>query len=195
MSQQVNLLPPERHAFNAVAIALLVWGLVLLALAGLWSFNQIRLAAAREANTRLTTELQQAKADLQQRIDAKAALNAEIEALRPYADAAQKFMGMTETLGNTTGFSRHFSTVASATEDGLWLTGMTVAGARIQLVEGHSLSNEAVMRFSRNLNTVFAGESMQFSIVEMTPQTVGTTTPGAPADRRPLMVSTRFSIR
>lgn len=189
MSQQLNLLPAEKLAINPAVIALLVWATVVVVVAAAWGINHFRLASAEARLAATEADLKQTRGALQQRIDAKAALLAQIEASRPLAAAAQQLLKTIESVGNTAGFSGYFSTLADATEEGLWLTRVDLAKNRINQVDGQSLSSEAVLRFSRDLNALFASQGMQFTAVELTPQTV------APADGRPPLSSTKFAIR
>jgi len=189
MSQQLNLLPAEKFGASPAVIALSVWALVLLGLLAIWGVNHFRIIAAEEKLAATEGDLKQARAALQQRIDAKLALVAQIEATRPLAAAAQDLLKKMEDVGSTAGFSGYFSTLADGTEEGLWLTKVDMGKSRISQVEGRALSSEGVMRFSRNLNTLFATQGIQFTSVELTPETV------APADGRPPLSSTRFVIR
>ena len=199
MSQQINLLPREDHSASPAVIALIVWALVASGVFATWGVNQVRLAATREAEAASALELKQAKATIQQRDDQAKELAAEIEALKPYATAAIQLLGLAENLGSANGYSAHFSTLASVTEEGLWLTKVDISksGKTLQ-VAGLTLSNDAVMRFSRSLNTVFADQGTQFTSIELTPQTVGAQASGSPGmsgDGRPLLISTKFVIR
>lgn len=189
MSQQLNLLPAEKFGISPAVLALAVWALVALGVLAVWGVNHFRINAAEEKLAATETDLKQARAALQQRIDTKLALQAEIEATRPVAAAAQDLLKKMEDVGSTTGFSTYFSTLADGTEDGLWLTRIDMAKLRVSQIEGQSLSSDAVMRFGRNLNTLFATQGMQFTSVELTPQTI------APTAGRPPLSSTKFVIR
>lgn len=191
MSQQINLLPNEKIGFSPLMLALVVWAVVALGVLATWGFNQFRLVSVQEKLAAAETDLKQAQAALQQRTDTRAALLAEIEAVQPLAAAAKDLLGKVGEVGNTTGFSGYFSTLADATEEGLWLTRADLAQTRIRQVEGQSLNSEAVMRFGRNLNTLFSGQGMQFTTVELTPQT----TTIAPTDGRLPIGSTKFVVR
>lgn len=189
MSQQLNLLPAEKLGISPAVLALAVWATVVLGLLAVWGVNHFRIVTAQEKLAATETDLKQARAALQQRIDTKLALQAAIEATRPIAAAAQDLLKNMEDVGSTTGFSAYFSTLADGTEDGLWLTRVDMAKSRIGQVEGQSLSSDAVMRFGRNLNSLFATQGMQFTSVELTPQTI------VPTDGRPPLSSTKFVIR
>lgn len=189
MSQHLNLLPAEKFGVSPAVLALAVWGTVVLGVLAVWGVNQFRIITAQEKLAVTETDLKKARAALQQRIDTKLALQAEIEATRPVAAAAQELLKKIEDVGSTTGFSAYFSTLADGTEDGLWLTRIDMAKSRISQVEGQSLSSDAVMRFGHNLNSLFSTQGMQFTSVEMTPQVI------APTDGRPPLSSTKFVIR
>jgi len=189
MSQQLNLLPAEKLAISPGLLALLFLAAVICGVMALWGVNQFRLRAIEEKVAVAEADLRQTRAALQQRIDAKAALLARIEATRPLAAAAVELLKMTNELGNTTGFASQFTTLADATEDGLWLTRVDLAKSKVTQVDGQSLNSDAVLRFTRNLNTLFASQNMQFTTVELTPQTL------APAAGRPPLGSTKFVIR
>lgn len=193
MSQQINLLPREDHSVSPMVMVLIGWALVAGVVFAIWGVNQVRLAAAREAEAASALELKQAKATIQQRDDKAKELADEIEALRPYATAAKQLLDLAENLGSSKGYTAHFSTLASVTEEGLWLTKVDISksGKNLQ-VAGHSLNNDAVMRYSRSLNTVFAEQGMQFTSIELTPQTAGPTSAGSPGAS---LGSTKFVIR
>lgn len=189
MSQQLNLLPAQKIAINPTLFGLAFLVVVLLGLSVAWGVNHFRFVSLQEKVAAAEQELKETRAALQQRIDARAALLAKIEATRPLAAASQQLIKTIEDVGNTTGFSGYFSTLADATEDGLWLTQVGLAKTRVLQVDGQSLSSDAVLRFSRNLNTLFASQGMQFSTVELTPQTI------AAGGGRPPLNSTKFIIR
>ncbi|MDP1527219.1 MAG: hypothetical protein Q8M20_15540 [Rhodocyclaceae bacterium] len=174
MSQQLNLLSDDRQGVGPVAVALVVWALVVLGLFSLWGVNQFRLAGAREAEAVAARELTEARAVITQREDRSKALVAEIEALKPVSDAARQLLALADGLGKTQGYAEYFSVMAGAVEPNLWLTDVDIgqAGKTVR-VEGYALDNGAIMRFGHNLNAVFAERGLKFVSLEMQPQTFG----------------------
>ncbi len=190
MSQQLNLISEEQGGLNPAVLALIAWAVVVLALFAAWGVNQFRLTAAKASEVAAAIELKEAKATIKQREDTRAALAEEIGLLKPIADSARQFLSLTVGLGSAEGISSYFSTMAGVTEESLWLTKVEIAGVKVRQIEGLSLNNDAVMRYSQHLNAVFADRGVQFSSVDLTSQAIGSPTSG-----KPLLTSTKFIIR
>lgn len=175
MSQQINLLVRKRgHSASAWAPMALP-GLAVLLLLGLWVKDQGELATAQAAEAASAKRLQEANAALQSRIPQSGPdARTEITTLKSRAEAAQKLLAQADELGSQQGFARYFTALASVAEDGLWLTNVTLSrGGKSLGVSGLALRKESVMRYAQRLNTVFAREGLQFSALELGPESAG----------------------
>lgn len=193
MSQQLNLLSRERRNVQAFTLALMIWGGIVLVLLAAWGGNQLRLSAAKEVETVAAREFDAARATVKQRDDKKAALLAEIEAIKPAGEAAGQLLQAASDLGNPKGFASYFMAMAGVTEEGLWLTGISVAKAGKSIrVEGQTLNTDAVMKYSRNLNAAFEDRQIKFSLLKIDLPTKKTVT--AQGAMQSSLTSTRFEL-
>lgn len=172
-SQQINLQAQKKSEFDPAKTALAALGLVLLSLLGLWGMGQGKVAAARQAEAASALQVQQANAKLQAH-QPEPDLAAKIAAIKPQAEAAQKMLAQTGDLGDQQGYARYFSSLASIAEDDLWLTNITVdkAGKAVR-ISGRALHKESVMRYAQRLNDLFAGDGVQFTALELSPESAG----------------------
>lgn len=176
MSQQINLLPQAKGNYSPAAVALLILGVVLLALFAAWGVKRAILATARTDEAASAAQLTEVNAKLEERFRAQSTqLNAEIDALRPHAEAAGQVLALAVAIGKPEGYSPYFSSLAAVREDGVWLTGVTVsqAGKSLQL-SGQSLDKDAVLRYTQRVNAAFAKAGIQLTALEMTSQPLGT---------------------
>ena len=190
MSQQINLLARER---NPVGSALAALALVVLVLMGLLAYDAmlraetVRLKQNADAGQR---QLNQVKVDMQalrQRAEPDndaVDLKAEIDALRSKADAIRQWEQLINsgTLGSPQGYAQYLSTLASVSEEGLWITSFSVGNTgKLVSLSGRALRNESVLRYAGRLNEAFAPQGVQFNSVEMTPENlVKSAEPGKP---------------
>jgi hypothetical protein len=191
MSQQINLLVVKKIGVDSAWTASAALALFLLVLLGVWGVRQSDLAAAREAEAASALQLQHTQARLQALMQPQGAeVAAEIAALKPEADAAQKLLAQAGDLGSPQGYARYFSLLTTVAEDGLWLTGVTVekAGKTVR-ISGHALHKESVLRYARRLNALFADDGVKFTGVEMSPLTAG-----KPGDLNPLLTAVAFKL-
>ncbi|RTL34977.1 MAG: hypothetical protein EKK49_07940 [Rhodocyclaceae bacterium] len=180
MSQQINLLVMKRSGSASALATLAVLGMLLVSLLTVWGVRQSALRAAQETEAASALQLQQATATLQARTQQKG-LDAEIALLRPKAEAAQKFLAQMGELGSRQGYARYFSALTNASEEGVWLSSVTVdrAGKSVQ-VGGHALRKESVMRYAQRLNTLFIEDGVQFTSLELTLEAAGSKPGDAP---------------
>lgn len=179
LGQHVNLLTQKKREFNLALIAAVMLGLLLLSLFGLWSFRQSEVTATRQAEVASSLRLQQAK-DKLQLLEAQimqqsqASLSTEIANLKQKAEAAQQILSQTGSLGSPQGYARYFDALTSISEDGLWLTNVSVdqAGKSVR-VSGNALNKDSVMRYAQRLNERFSSDDVQFSALELTPVSAG----------------------
>jgi hypothetical protein len=188
MSKQINLLLPEKIAPGLSARRLAIGlGVLFAAFLGYGAYAWL-------GTSRLGDNVEQGGADL---IAAKAArqaleqklgerpkmadLVAEIEALKPLASESQDIMALLGGGGpGTTGYSAHLAALATVSEEGVWLTGVTItkAGKGMSLT-GRSLNNDSVLRYAQRVNARLSGFGVQFSAVELSPEGTTAVGPGA----------------
>jgi hypothetical protein len=156
MSQQINLYNPifeqKKKLFGAAAmlqgVVVLVVGCVLLSAYGKQRVAQLRKeadAGARQVAMK-TKRLEQVGLEFAPRqkdpeLEAELAdAQAQLESLRRIAAVLER-----GELGNTTGYSEYFRALARQHTDGLWLTGVMVAGAGNEIsVRGRALDASLV---------------------------------------------------
>ena len=175
MSQQINLLVRKKSGSDSTLTALAVLALVLVLLVGLWALRLGDVTKARQDEVASAQALHEAKARLQARIERSGTdVGAEIEALKSRAEAARKTLDRVGELGSQQGYGPVFSTLASVGEEGLWLTSVSVnRGGKAVSISGHALRQESVMRYAERLNNRFADAGVQFTALELSPESAG----------------------
>ena len=188
MSQQINLLQPRGRSLGAAAWALAAVGVVIVALLVYHQSLMAETGRLRETanagqqkidNVKSAIESQQKQRDAR---GSAASLAEEIAALRPRAEAVNQLLKELRggSLGNSEGFSRYFDALGSVSEQGLWVTSVTVSnGGRAVSVSGRAMRNESVMQYARRLNDAFARYDVRFNSLELTPENL-TRPAGAP---------------
>ncbi len=200
MSQQLNLLPQTKTRHSPATVALLILGVVVLALLAAWGVKRSMLAGARADEAASAAQLKDVSAQFEQRFRSRAAqINAEIEALKPRAAEAQQVILLAAGVGKPEGYSPYFSSLAAVREEGLWLSDVTVGqGGKSLQLSGQSLDKDAVLRYTRRLNAAFADAGIKLTTLDMTSQpfgaagTMGMT--GASGNSAPLTLI-KFSLR
>lgn len=179
MSQQINLLDRPREPVGSALGGLAVVAVVLLGLVSYEAELVVetnRLRKAADAGQRDLTQVNAAMQAMRQRADADndaTAIKAEIDALKPKAEAVQQLLEPIRngSLGSTEGYARYLSTLASVSEEGLWLTNVSITNAgKVMTLNGRALRNESVLKYAKRLNEAFASYGVQFNSVEMTPE-------------------------
>lgn len=200
MSQQLNLLPQTKSRHGPATVAVLILGVVALALFATWGVKRTMLAGARADEAASAAQLKEVSAQFEQRFRTRAVqINAEIEALKPRAAEAQQVILLAAGVGKPGGYSPYFSSLAAVREDGLWLSDVTVGqgGNSLQL-NGQSLDKDAVLRYTRRLNAAFADSGVKLTTLDMTSQPFGAAgtmgTAGASGNSAPLTLI-KFSLR
>lgn len=175
MSQQLNLLPQTKTRHSPATVALLILGVVVLALFAAWGVKRTMLAGARADEASSAAQLKEVSAQFEQRFRSRAAqINAEIEALKPRAAEAQQVILLAAGVGKPEGYSPYFSSLAAVREDGLWLSDVTVGqGGKSLQLSGQSLDKDAVLRYTRRLNIAFADLGVKLTTLDMTSQPFG----------------------
>jgi len=151
MSQQINLFnphfEPQRNLLSVRGMAIALGALVL-GLAAFGGYAKLRVA-------RLETEVAQGEQRVQKAqkrlLDATAEfaprtkdarLDAELAEVQAEHDALHRVADVIERgdLGNTQGYAEYFRALARQRVDGLWLTGVSIAGAGLEIgVRGRAL--------------------------------------------------------
>lgn len=201
MSQQINLLRPKDRTAGIAAWTLGGAGVLVVILAAYFQSvvgetNRLQDATklkeqqlAQMKSTILAVQAERAKQG-----DATA-LEAEIAAMRPRAEALAQLVKLVRdgNPGAPDGFARYLQTLGSLSEEGLWLTSVSVAKAgSIVTITGRSLRNESVMQYARRLNDAFVGHGVRFNSLELTPEALRA--PGAPASAPPALTSVAFRL-
>jgi Tfp pilus assembly protein PilN len=173
MSQQLNLLPQAKSRYSPALVALSILGLALLIVLSAWGVKRSMLTTARIEEAASAAQAKEASAQLEERFRARSQqLNAEIEALKTRAAAAEQVLALSAGVGKPEGYSPYFALLGTIREEGVWLTGVTVnqAGKSMQLT-GLALDKDALLRYTQRLNAAFASTGIQLSALEMTAQT------------------------
>lgn len=183
MSQQINLLARKTPGLGPAGPALAALGVVLLLLMGFWGIRQNQLASAQVAEVASALQLQQAEVRLKGwTLKSGADMDADIAALRPRAEAAQKVLTKMAELGSQQGYAGHFSALTTIADNGLWLTSVNIEqGGKSVRIGGRALRKESVMRYAEKLNTLYAGYSVQLTSLELTPEAFAI--PGDPVNK------------
>ncbi|MCX7187004.1 MAG: hypothetical protein NTW57_07110 [Methylophilales bacterium] len=179
--QQINLLKQKKFELKTALVAPVMLGLLLLSLFGfglLWGLRQVDVATSQKAELASTLQLQQANVKfqlLESQITEHPlpSLIAEIANLKQKALAAQQILSLADGIGSPLGYAQYFDALTKISEDGLWLTNVTVdkAGKSVR-VSGNALNKDSVMRFAKRFNDRFASDGVMFTSLELTPVSV-----------------------
>lgn len=180
MSQQINLFNAElgeRQSPLTLRNAVLVW-LAAVAVIVLWAvyagFGARSLQAQQDAGS---AKLESAREDLA-KLSAQAAnrkrdaqVAAELERLETQVRDRHEVMNYLKggELGDTRGFSEHFKAFARQSFEGMWLTGLRIAGSGNDMtVEGRALRAEYVPGYLKRLNgeTVMQGHPFSELVIQ-----------------------------
>lgn len=201
MTQQINLLRPKDRSTHLAALALGAVGVVVVVLAGYFSSVVGETNGLRDVAKLKEQQLAQLKATIQavQAEKAKqgdaAALEAEISAMRPRAEALTQLVREVRAgnPGSQQGFARYLQTLGSMSGESLWITGLSIGKAGNTIViSGRALQNEAVIQYARRLNEAFAPHGVHFNSVELIPEALSA--PGAPASAPPALTAVAFKL-
>jgi Tfp pilus assembly protein PilN len=185
VSQQVNLFNPvflqQKKIFSARTMAQAL-GVLALGVAAMAAYGNARVAALQKQADAGAAQLQQRQARLAtvtaefapRRQDP--ALEAEVKEAERQLGALREVSGVLQRgeLGNTRGYAEYFRALARQHVDGLWLTGLAIAGAGSDIaLRGRALDPAAVPGYLTRLTRepVFQGKS--FGSLQMTEGTAG----------------------
>lgn len=171
MSQQINLFNPvflkQKKVFSSVAMAQAL-GVLLVGALAMVAYGKQHVGA-------LEKELQAVNAQLVRKQARQALVNTEFAPRQPRKEleaevvaaeaqlrALQAVSGVLERgeLGNTTGFSEYYKALARQHVSGLWLTGVSVAGADIG-IRGRAMESSMIPGYINRLTreSVMQGKS------------------------------------
>ncbi len=179
MSQQVNLYQPifrkEKKIFSARTLAQ-ACAILLLALGGIYAYGrwQVHQLAVQLERSRTQAQAMQNRVSEIQRLAPRRSEDPALLARNKQlaAELAQKQRVLAtladRRLGNTQGFAPYFTGLARQQLDGLWLTGLTVAGGGSRLeLRGSTLRPELVPRYLQRLAQEAPFRGMAFETFEM----------------------------
>lgn len=156
MSQQINLFNPiflqQKKIFSARTMAQAL-GVLVLGVAAMAAYGSMRVQALQQRADAGAAQLQQRQARLAA-VTAEfpprqkdPALEAEVAEAERQLGALREVSGVLQRgeLGNTRGYAEYFRALARQHVDGLWLTGLSIAGAGSEIgVRGRALDPAAV---------------------------------------------------
>lgn len=154
MSQQINLYNPvflkQKKVFSSVAMARAL-GVLLIGALALVAYGKRHVSGLEQEAQAVNAQLAQKRAR-QAMVNTEFAprqprkeLEAEVVEAEAQLRALQSVSGVLARgeLGNTSGYSEHYKALARQHVNGLWLTGVTVAGADIG-IRGRALEGSMV---------------------------------------------------
>lgn len=180
MSKQINLLVQEAVAPELSALrALIGLGVMVLAFLGYGAIGWIATARLGDTVAQSNKELEAEKAAvkaLESKLGERpklADIIAQIDALKPQAAESQEIVNLLRSGGGgSEGYSGHLTALAAISEDGVWLTSVKIGSAgKTMNLAGRSLRQESVLRYAQRLNAQFSTYGVQFTAVELTPDT------------------------
>jgi glucose/arabinose dehydrogenase len=180
MAQHINLISKRDQRKSKALVIILLIGGTYAGLIGFYLFNQQKIANLQAQNQTTLTNIQSAKSELKSKRAAAGlpdleSLQQEINQAKALIEQNKGILALVEKgeLGNRTGYSKVFTLLASVREPNLWITQIDVTKQTGPFsLAGNALSNESVMRYTRNLNQAlkaFDGQP-QLSAVDMQTQ-------------------------
>ena len=177
MSQQINLFNPvflkQKKIFSSVAMAQAL-GVLLVGSLALVAYGMHQVDTLEKEALVVDAQLVQKQAR-QEMVNAEfaprspsAALQAEIAEAEGQLRALQRVSGVLERgeLGDTAGFSRYYTALARQNMSGLWLTGVSVAGADIG-IRGRAMEGSMVPGYITRLTREPALQGKSFASLDI----------------------------
>jgi Tfp pilus assembly protein PilN len=179
MSKQINLLLQEQPAPELSARrGLIGLGAMLAAFFVYAAFGWLVTArlgdTAGQSNAQLVADKATREA-LEQKLGERmklADIVKQIDAFRAQSVESQEIVNLLRSgASGSEGYSGQLTTLARISEDGVWLTGVKIgnAGKTVSLA-GRSLRHESVLRYAQRVNEKFSAYGVQFTAVELTPE-------------------------
>lgn len=179
MVQHINLLPvfkAQKGLTKTVWAILVIW---VFGLGGMAVKSELDLRhlqnseiQARKTLSELNTALEKKRQDTG--VINSAAMAKQIALMQSQLDARRDFVDLIQKgeLGNPSGYSQWFETLASVHVDGVWLQGLDITkGGQSVTINGKSLGTDAVMRYIEQVNEAFKPMNVHFSSMEITQDT------------------------
>ena len=177
MSQQINLFNPvflkQKKIFSSVAMAQAL-GVLLVGSLALVAYGMHQVDTLEKEALVVDAQLAQKQAR-QEMVNAEfaprapsAALEAEIAEAEGQLRALQRVSGVLERgeLGDTAGFSKYYTALARQNMSGLWLTGVSVAGADIG-IRGRAMEGSMVPGYITRLTREPALQGKSFASLDI----------------------------
>jgi hypothetical protein len=189
MSQQINLFNPvflqKKKVFTAAAMAAAL-GVLALGLTAMGVAARVRVASLQVQADQGAAQLEKARKRLASVGAEFAPRKADPRLAEELAQAQDELLGLKEVagviergeLGDTRGYAEYFRALARQSVDGLWLTGVSIAGAGLDLgVRGRALDaalvpgylgrlrNERVMQ-GKPVGSLQIGEAAALKVVK-----------------------------
>jgi MSHA biogenesis protein MshI len=191
-SEQINLESIQASSqLSSVKAEMAVLGVVALTLLGVWGIKQRDVSTERSIEAISAMQLREAKTLLHNSVKrSDKDIETEIAALKSQADAAQKILAMTVSLGSPQGYAQHFSLLASLSSEGVWLNSITIdKGGKSVRLSGRTMQKESVLRYSHRLNDTFGPYGVQFTSLELTSEFVA-----KQRERKPQLAAVNFTL-
>jgi len=176
MVQHINLLSKRKAKKGLMTIVLATMGLWALALLGLAANGEWQLQKQRSLHAQTVQSVNTLKAALEKKrqevgMNSSEAMSKQMALLRSQLDAKRDWADLLQKgeLGNPTGYSQWFETLAGVHVEGVWLQGMDIgkAGQSVS-ISGKSLNADAVLRYIEQVNEAFKPLNVRFSAMDIT---------------------------
>ena len=176
MVQHINLLSRRKSKKGLMAVAFAGLGLWALVLLGLAAHGEWQLQKQRSLNAQTVQSVNTLRAVLEKKrqevgMTSSEAMTQQMALLRSRLDAKREWTDLLQKgeLGNPSGYSQWFETLAGVHVDGVWLQGMDIgkAGQSVS-ISGKSLSADAVLRYIEQVNEAFKPLNVRFSAMDIT---------------------------
>ena len=177
MSQQINLFNPvflkQKKIFSSVTMAQAL-GVLLVGSLALVAYGKLQVDALEKEARAVDAQLVQKQAR-QEMVNAEfaprvpsAALEAEIAEVEGQLRSLQRVSGVLERgeLGDMAGFSKYYAALARQDMSGLWLTGVSVAGADIG-IRGRAMEGSMVPAYISRLTREPALQGKSFASLDI----------------------------
>lgn len=176
MVQHINLLSKRKSKKGWMVFALAGLGLWLLVLGAFAVTAEWQLQQQRRLHAQVSDSVNALKAALEKKrqevgMASSEAMTKQMVLLRSQLDAKREWLDLLQKgeLGNPSGYSQWFETLAAVHVDGIWLQGMDIgkAGQSVS-ISGKSLNADAILRYIEQVNEAFKPMNVRFTSMEIT---------------------------